>query len=224
MNRPPLTLISHALCPYVQRVAIVLAEKGIAFERRDVDLASKPAWFLQVSPLGKTPVLLVGDEPIFESNVICEYLEEIAVPRLHPDDPLQRARHRAWIEFGSNILDGIASFYNAATASALEDRGRELRERFAHLEQALGEGPYFAGQCFSIVDAAFGPIFRYFDSIDDFGILSGLPKTGAWRLALSQRASVRTTVAADHGERLREFMERRGSALSRRLATAAPRA
>ena len=57
-----LMLASHALCPYVQRVAIVLAEKGVPFERREVDLADKPAWFQTISPLGKTPVLLVGDE------------------------------------------------------------------------------------------------------------------------------------------------------------------
>jgi len=54
----PLVLISHPLCPYVQRAAIVLAEKGVPFERRDVDLADKPEWFLRISPLGKTPVLL----------------------------------------------------------------------------------------------------------------------------------------------------------------------
>jgi glutathione S-transferase len=89
MNTPRLTLISHALCPYVQRAAIVLAEKGIAFERRDIDLANKPDWFLAVSPLGKTPVLLVDGEAIFESAVICEYLEDTAQPHR---GLLQRAR------------------------------------------------------------------------------------------------------------------------------------
>src|SRR5689334_15487891 len=71
----PLVLVSHPLCPYVQRAAIVLLEKGVPFERRDVDLARKPAWFLDISPLGKTPVLLAGGEAIFESAVICEYLD-----------------------------------------------------------------------------------------------------------------------------------------------------
>ena len=72
-----LVLISHLLCPYVQRAVIVLEEKNIPYERIDIDLANKPDWFLKVSPLGKTPVLLVGDQPIFESAVICEYLDEI---------------------------------------------------------------------------------------------------------------------------------------------------
>ena len=50
-------LISHKLCPYVQRAVIALSEKGIPFGRIDIDLASKPDWFLSISPLGKTPVL-----------------------------------------------------------------------------------------------------------------------------------------------------------------------
>src|SRR5689334_17901425 len=105
-----LTLISHPLCPYVQRAAIVLQEKGVAYERRDIDLANKPDWFLRISPLGKTPVLLVDDEAIFESAVICEYLDDTLAPRLHPQDPLQRARHRAWMEFGSSLLNTIGAF------------------------------------------------------------------------------------------------------------------
>ena len=75
-----LTLISHKLCPYVQRAVIALNEKGVPFERVDIDLANKPDWFLKLSPLGKVPVLIVrgdaGEVPLFESNVICEYIEE----------------------------------------------------------------------------------------------------------------------------------------------------
>ena len=73
-----LKLISHKLCPYVQRAVIALTEKGVPFERIDIDLANKPDWFLKISPLGKTPVLQVGEPPIFESAVILEYLEETA--------------------------------------------------------------------------------------------------------------------------------------------------
>ena len=106
----PLVLVSHPLCPYVQRAAIVLDEKGEAFERRDVDLADKPAWFRRVSPLGKTPVLLMGNDALFESAVICEYLDETIGTPLHPQDPLERARHRAWMAYGSQLLEAIGSF------------------------------------------------------------------------------------------------------------------
>src|SRR6476659_7530869 len=113
-----LKLISHKLCPYVQRAVIALTEKGVPFERRDIDLASKPDWFLRVSPLGKTPVLVVGEVPIFESAVILEYLEETQPQPLHPADPLARAEHRAWIEFGSAILNDIWSLYPAVADTA----------------------------------------------------------------------------------------------------------
>ncbi|HVK69280.1 MAG TPA: glutathione S-transferase family protein, partial [Polyangium sp.] len=99
-----LTLISHELCPYVQRAAIVLAEKGVAFERIDIDLSNKPDWFLAISPLGKVPLLRVRDESgkeavLFESIAICEYLEETQPgPKLHPEDPIERARDRAWFD------------------------------------------------------------------------------------------------------------------------------
>src|SRR4030088_132591 len=86
--------------------------------RIDIDLANKPDWFLAISPLGKTPVLQVGDVPIFESAVILEYLEKTQPKPLHPADPLTRAEHRAWIEFGSTVLNDIAGFYEAAGDAA----------------------------------------------------------------------------------------------------------
>ena len=115
---PRLTLISHALCPYVQRAVIALAEKGVAFERIDVDLAAKPDWFRAISPLGKVPVLRVGDAAIFESAVILEYLEETQPRPLHPADALGRAEHRSWIEFGSAVLNDIAGMYGAPDEAA----------------------------------------------------------------------------------------------------------
>src|ERR1700682_2342672 len=118
----PLKLISHKLCPYVQRAVIALAEKGVAFERIDIDLANKPDWFLAISPLGKTPVLQVGDAAIFEWAVILEYLEETQTNPLHPADPLKRAEHRGWIEFGSTVLNDIAGVYSAPDAATFKTK------------------------------------------------------------------------------------------------------
>jgi len=220
----PLVLVSHALCPYVQRAAIVLLEKGVPFERRDIDLANKPDWFLKVSPLGRTPVLLVGDEAIFESAVICEYLEETALPRLHPANALQRAQHRSWMEFGSALLNLIGAFYNAADETALVARIADIRVRLAQVEAALGEGGFFAGEAFSIVDAVFGPVFRYFDVFDeiaDFGVFRGLPKVTAWRRRLAARDSVRRAVSSRYPALLAQFIRDRGSELSRRAPASA---
>lgn len=220
---PQLTLISHLLCPYVQRAAIVLSEKSASFGRRYIDLAHKPDWFLAISPLGKTPVLLVDATPIFESAVICEYLDETIVPRLHPRDALQRARNRGWVEFGSSILNTIASFYSAADEEALMVIRAALATRFQQLEQELGEGPYFSGTDFGMVDAVFGPIFRYFDTFDeisDFEILARLPRARAWRRSLASRPSVQGAVGADYQAKLMDFLRKRNSALSKRILAA----
>lgn len=214
----PLVLVSHALCPYVQRAAIVLAEKEVPFERRDIDLARKPDWFLRVSPLGKTPVLLIGKEAIFESAVICEYLDDTTLPRLHPANALERARHRSWMEFGSSVLNLIGAFYNAPDEQTLKARAADIREKFQQLEAALGSGPFFAGASFSIVDAVYGPVFRYFDvfdSIADFGFWDDLPKVRRWRKALARRPSIQQAVSPRYAELLLAFLVRRSSALSR---------
>jgi glutathione S-transferase len=207
----------------VQRAAIVLAEKGLPFERRDIDLANKPDWFLRISPLGKTPVLMVGDEPIFESAVICEYLDETSQPQLHPTNALQRAQHRSWMEFGSALLNAIGAFYNAADEIALVSRAADIHAKLVQLESALGEGPFFAGEAFSVVDAVFGPAFRYFDAFDaiaDFGFWTDLPKVKRWRCTLAARPSVAAAAHQDYQAMLRQFLLARRSALSRRMAAA----
>jgi glutathione S-transferase len=219
-----LRLISHKLCPYVQRAVIALTEKGIAFERIDIDLDHKPDWFVAISPLGKTPVLQVGDVPIFESAAILEYLEETSPTPLHPGDPLRRAEHRAWIEFGSTVLNDIAGFYAAPDEAAFKVKTSQLEQRFARLEARIAAAPWFDSENFSLVDAVFGPVFRYFDVFDDiadFGILAAKPKLARWRKALAARPSVRTAVRSDYPALLRDFLERRNSWLSRLQARAA---
>jgi glutathione S-transferase len=220
----PLKLISHKLCPYVQRAVIALIEKSVGFERVDIDLSNKPEWFLAISPLGKTPVLLVGNIPIFESAVILEYLEETQPKPLHPADPLRRAEHRSWIEFGSTVLADIAGFYAAPDEATFNAKTSQLELRFARLEARVAAAPWFDGESFSLVDAVFGPVFRYFDVFDatgDFGILTGKPRLTRWREALAARPSVRAAVSADYPVLLRAFIERRNSRLSALQARAA---
>jgi len=214
---PSLTLISHHLCPYVQRAVIALTEKGVPFQRVTVDLANKPDWFKALSPLGKTPVLKAGGTAIFESAVILEYLEETQPNPLHPKDPLHRAEHRSLIEVGSAILNDIWGFYSAPDPVSFDTKRTQLADRFAWLERRIIGVPWFDGADFSLVDAVFGPVFRYFDvfdAIEEFGVFDGLPKVQAWRTALAQRPSVRDAVTADYPDRLRTFLRARRSNLS----------
>ncbi|MFN3261206.1 MAG: glutathione S-transferase family protein [Pikeienuella sp.] len=219
-----ITLVSHALCPYVQRIAIALAEKGVACDRIAVDLANKPGWFLALSPLGRTPVLKVGEAALFESATILEFLEDTSPHPLHPSDPVERARHRAWIGFGSECLNDIAGFYAAPDAAALDAKASALHARFGIVENQLGAGPWFAGSRFSLVDAVFAPVFRYFDTFDrlgdfgDFGVFRGLEQVKFWRRSLATRPSVRAADTDDYNDLLAAFLRRRGGALSRMMA------
>jgi glutathione S-transferase len=218
-----LKLISHKLCPYVQRAVIALTEKGVPFQRIDIDLANKPDWFLKISPLGKTPVLVVGDHAIFESAVILEYLEETQPKPLHPADPLARAEHRGWIEFGSAVLGDIAGFYSVPDEATFKAKSTQLEAKFARLEARIKVTPWFDGENFSLVDAVFGPVFRYFDVFDetaDFGIFADKPKLARWRKALAARPSVRSAVSNEYPALLRDFIERRNSWLSQLQARA----
>ncbi|MHC2437735.1 glutathione S-transferase family protein [Bradyrhizobium sp. USDA 4451] len=210
-----LKLISHKLCPYVQRAVIALHEKGVPFERIDIDLANKPDWFLKISPLGKVPVLVVtGDDgkevALFESNVICEYIEETqAGAKLHPQDALTRAEHRAWMEFGSAVLGDLWGLETATDAATHESKRQAVAAKFARVEAALGAGPFFAGDKFSLVDAVFAPVFRYFDLFDqltDLAVFTHTPKLRAWRSALAQRPSVRSAVSPEYPALLHAFL------------------
>lgn len=219
MSKP--ILISHHLCPYVQRAVIALTEKGIDFEKKLIDLSNKPDWFLEISPTGKVPVLQTTDGVIFESSVIVEYIEEITNRPLHPASPFERAQHRAWMEFGSGVLSDISGLYSALDKDTFEQKAATLRNKFETLEVKLEEAPYFAGETFSLVDAVFGPIFRYFDAFEhlaNISLLEDLPKIDIWRKALSERPSVQSAVAQSYQEHLRDFLVRKSSYLSKQMA------
>ena len=132
------------------------------------------------------------------------------------------AMHGGWMEFGSAVLNDIWGFYTAPDAAAFEAKAKSLTEKFARLEAVLGErpdsgGPYFAGAAFSLVDACFAPVFRYFDAFDrigDFGILADCPRIAAWRAALARRPSVAAAVAPDFQPRLEDFFRARRGFLS----------
>ena len=221
MSTPRLELVSHHLCPYVQRAVITLTEKRVPHQRTYIDLANKPQWFREISPLSRVPLLRVGDEVLFESAVICEYLDEITPGSLHPAEPLEKARHRSWIEFGSSILNDIAGFYSAKDSDTFAEKRARIVSKFEWLEHNLGEGPYFAGEHFSLVDTVYGPVFRYFDvfaKIGDFGFFESTPRVKAWRSALRARPSVRSAVAQDYPTRLLDFLKRKNTYLSSLIA------
>ncbi len=217
MSTQKLTLISHHLCPFVQRAAIALLEKDLPFERRNIDLGNKPNWFLKLSPLGKVPLLLVDDETVlFESAAIAEYINDLTGDGLLASDALSRSRQRAWIEFASTTIGDIGKLYTARDIDTFDSASAALRDRWQTLEDNLDDGPYFSGENFSLVDAAFAPVFRYFDVIEtlsDIDLFVDVPKVRAWRNVLATRPSVQQAVSEDYAERLLQFLAGKDSVI-----------
>jgi glutathione S-transferase len=111
--------------------------------------------------------------------------------------------------------------YAAPDEAAFAGKAEALSDKFTRLEDRLKAPPYFDGAAFSLVDATFGPVFRYFDVFDrigDFGVLTGKPKVASWREALAERPSVRGAVTPGYDARLSTFLQARRSHLSRLMA------
>ena len=94
-------------------------KRDFGFERVVIDLADKPVWFVDRSPTGKVPLLVIGETTLFESAAISEFLDKISGGGLLPSDPVPRARHRAWIEFASGTLAEIAALNSGTDAPAV---------------------------------------------------------------------------------------------------------
>ena len=218
MNR--FKLIAHTLCPYVQRSVITLLEKSVPYERLDIDLANKPEWFTRLSPMGKVPLLVLNEqEVLFESSVICEYIDTVTDGTLLATEPLLRAKQQAWIEFGSNILQMIAKWYHAQSHAEFLDVSSNLHKAMKNLEAHI-KLPYFYGDDFTLVDAVYGPIFRYFVVLESQGVISPLAnniRVQKWTEKLMERASVQQAVSPDYAELLIEFIKQRDGYLGRSL-------
>ncbi len=150
-----LKLLTSAFSPYGQRVETLLLEKNISYNKEFIDLSNKPSWFVETSPLGKIPVLLVEDRPLFESLAILEYLEATYTENiLHPKNQFVLAWHRGWMEFSNTLLSLAFGLVFADNAQTIIDKQQELKNKLALFAKQLKYQPYFNGDFFSILDIA----------------------------------------------------------------------
>jgi glutathione S-transferase len=215
-------LVSFKTCPWVQRSAIVLREKNTEFELRHIESDNRPDWFLAISPHKKVPALTIDNKvSLFESNAINEYLDETIAPRLHPADPIERAVNRAWTDY-------VPTFASTVTATAYADTEEDYNKAaagipvpFERLEKALekhGGGPFFNGDKYSLVDAAYAPFLqRYFflDRVKKLGHIENYPRLKAWAEALMKRPSTHSFPAAEFEAMYRDGLRRRDKWVSR---------
>ncbi|MCG8562786.1 MAG: glutathione S-transferase family protein [Hyphomicrobiales bacterium] len=212
-------LISSVTCPWVQRAVITMRAKAVDFDVTYIDLRNKPDWFLEISPHGKVPVLKVDDVPLFESNAIAEYLDETVEPRLHPADPIKRARNRAWTDFLPAFAGDLSGVTYCRSKEALPAALEAARRRLQRLEEAIAkergnDGPYFNGDSLSLVDAAYGPFLQRFsisERVLQTGLLRDFPLVSAWSDALLADDTVVGAVAPEFTAAFEANLERRGT-------------
>lgn len=219
---PDTLLIGFPICPFVARARIVAQEKGVELQVRYIDLANKPAWFLARSPTGSVPALSTGEQFIFESSVISEFINECGGPSLHPDSALDRAVNRAWADYASNLLRSQYLVLTCGSNADLERYRMGLAEGLRKVEQVLIRKPFFNGEAFSIVDAAYAPLFVRCAFLNErFGldVLTGLPAMREWGAELLGRASVQHVHGAAHCDALEAHMRQHGSVLLRSRST-----
>jgi glutathione S-transferase len=194
-------LCSFKTCPWVQRAAIVLRAKKIDYEINYIDRDNRPDWFLKVSPHAKVPVLVVdGKDSLFESNAIAEYLDETAPPRLHPEDPLPRARNRAWTDYVPDFAEAISATAYSNSEEEFSKNAARIAKPFGKLEEELARrghsGPYFNGPKFSLVDAAYAPFlqrYTFMDRVKPVGAIEKFPRLAAWRDVLLAAGAVKAS-------------------------------
>ena len=195
-------------CPYAQRSRLTLLEKGVPFEVTEIDLQNKPDWFLEVSPYGKVPVLKHGEDRVWESAVVNEYLDEVfPEPALMPQEPGKRAIARIWIDFANTKF--TTAFYKlliSQTPEQQEEWSAELRKHLLFIEleglRKLSDGPYWLGETLSLVDLTYYPWFERFPVLQHYRNLewpADCTRLSAWLTAMQGRDSVRqTTQSADY--------------------------
>ncbi len=209
MTTNTLELISFKICPFVQRSVIALNEKGVEFDVTYIDLANTPDWFQAISPMGKVPVLKTNGTAIFESMVIAEYLDEVYLPRLHPDDVVEKARHRSWIEYSSELIMKQYNLFIAPDEATFMKHKEEFAVQLDVLNNELSEqGPMFSGNDFKLIDAAYAPIFMRIELLQEFYDLK-LYETDSrldrWSKALMQKKSIQESVSDDFSSAFMEY-------------------
>jgi len=187
------------------RVKIVLAEKGLAWESIWVKLGKmeqKSPEHLQRNPYGKIPVIDDDGKLLFESCIINEYLDEkYPNPPLQPKDPYLRARGRILVDYFLNYLhepywalrgEMIKKYEAERDQKIVSETRSEVTARLQYLEEALGDKPFFLGD-YSLTDIAMLPRFP---RLQQYGVLpnTALPKLTAWFERMKQRPAVQAVL------------------------------
>ena len=176
-------LYSGTSCPFSQRCRIVLHEKGMDFEIKDIDLHEKPEIIASLNPYNQVPVLVERDLTLYESNIINEYIDKrFPHPQLMPADPVMRARARLMLFNMERDLFSLLSDVACGTPKAAEKARGIIRDSLLQIAPLFTKQKYLLGEEYSMLDVALAPLLW---RLDYLGI--SLPKQGAPLLKYAER-------------------------------------
>ena len=180
-------LYSAKGCPFARRTRVVLHEKGIDFEASEVDFRNKGDEFLEASPTGKVPVVVVDGDSLYESNVVNQYLDEVhEEPRLMPGDPKARAYARIWMaradeDFYPQVFVSSMGRTRGFPEERISEAQENLKATLSRLEEGL-EGREYLADSFSLADIAHAGNFVRLHELEQNGTVSlaDYPNVASW--------------------------------------------
>ncbi len=189
-------LYSAKGCPFARRTRVVLHEKGIDFETREVDFRNKSDEFLEASPTGKVPVVVVDGDSLYESNIVNQYLDEVhEEPRLMPGDPKARAYARIWMaraddDFYPQVFVSSMGRTRGFPEERISEAQEKLKATLSRLEEGL-KGREYLTDSFSLADIAHAGNFVRLHELEENGTVSltDYPNVTSWMDRIEARES-----------------------------------
>lgn len=207
-----LIVYGGSLSPFVRKVCVVMAEKGVEFTVENVNPFAPPPEFLAISPLKRIPVLRDTDQPepntLSDSSVICDYLEhKFPNPPLYPKDPFLRARALWYEEYADSVLAvtiGPGLFFQRVVKKMMKQQPDEavctatmtdkLPPLFDYLEKEIGDREYFVGNAFTIADVTVGTMLVNFEHAGETVDAKRWPKLAAYGQRIHARPSFKSFI------------------------------
>jgi len=219
---PSYHLIGHRLCPYVQRVAMVFSQNTIAHKRTDIELDTKPDWFLELSPTGNVPLLVIdSDKSLFESAAICQYLQDMYWTKLFPVDAYDRAFQQGVIAIGDKILSLTANLiYRDLSENMVDATLHQINTQMSIISVLMTPDSVAKDQDLSMLDMVFATVFRPFALISaglNRDLFAGFPTLRRWSNQLAAHQTVRTAVPATYYQEMHAFIACKDGYLAKRL-------
>jgi glutathione S-transferase len=207
-----LMIYGSTISPFVRKVRVVLAEKGLEYKVDPVNPFAPPPEFLAISPLKRIPAFRDTDLPepnhLSDSSVICDYLEhKFPTPALYPNDPYQRARALWYEEYADSILAqtvGSGLFFERVVKRIMKGQPDEsvcqatltqkLPPLFDYLEKEIGDKQFFAAGAFSIADIAVATMIVNFEHAGEAIDAARWPKLAAFVKRVHERPSFKACI------------------------------